>query len=200
MSALQKKAIYGSALFNTTANNQEGHSMLPELSGLWDKLEVRRREMLALIEQLTPEQIRFRLEPDRWSILQVLQHVVMGEEGMRRSEDELRNNPLREILQPGKMVQVVKEVLEKDVPVDLPDPSMAPDGKTTLDELRATWHEERRAMVAPLETVTAQNRERVMFSHLAAGPLTALQMLEIAVAHLDTHRRQIDRICKELPA
>jgi hypothetical protein len=39
-----------------------------------------------------------------------------------------------------------------------------------------------------------------MFSHAAAGPLTPLQMLEIAEAHLQTHRRQIDRICAELPA
>ncbi len=174
--------------------------MLPELSGMWDKLEDRRRDMLARIDRLSPEQVQFQLQPDRWSILQVLQHVVRGEAGMRRSEAELRINPLRDILQPGQMVQVVKEILEKDVPVDVPDPSMAPDGKVTLNDLRTTWQKERRAMAILLETVTTENRERVMFSHLAAGPMTALQMLEIAVAHLDTHRRQIDRICKELPA
>ena len=173
--------------------------MLPELSALWEKLDARHQEMLARIDELTPEQLQYRAAPDRWSILQVLQHVVMGEEGIRRSEAELRDNPLREILQPGEMYKVVKDVLEKDVPVDVPDPAMVPDGKAAAGELRTTWQKERKAIAALLETVTAENRKQVMFSHVAAGPLTALQMLEIAVAHLDTHCRQIDRIRTALP-
>ena len=78
--------------------------------------------------------------------------------------------------------------------------SMEPDGKVTVEELCAIWEKERRAVAVLLETVTAENQEQVMFSHAAAGPLTALQMLEIAEAHLETHRRQIDRIRAELPA
>ena len=156
--------------------------------------------MFDLIDELTPEQLLFKPEPDRWSILQVLQHVVLGAQGMRRSEAELRDNPLREILKPGEMVKVVMDILVKDVPVNVPDPSMEPDGKVTVEELRAFWRKERRAIAALLETVTAENQEQVMFSHAAAGPLTALQMLEIAEAHIETHRRQIDRIRAELPA
>lgn len=172
--------------------------MLPELSDLWKKLENRRRELFDVIDQLSEEQLRFRPEPDRWSILQVLQHVVRSEEGMLRSEVELRDNPLLDILKPGNLYQVVKDILEKDVPVGVPDPSLEPDGQTTVDELRATWDNERNAMGKLLETLVPDNVERVMFSHAAAGPLTALQMLEIAVAHLDNHRRQIDRICEEI--
>jgi hypothetical protein len=149
---------------------------------------------------LTPEQLLFKPEPDRWSILQVLQHVVLGAQGMRRSESELRQSPLREILKPGEMVKLVMDVLVKDVPVDVPDPSMEPDGKVTIEELRAIWRKERRALAALLETVSAEKLEQVMFSHAAAGPLTALQMLEIAEAHLGTHRRQMDRIRVELPS
>ena len=164
--------------------------MLPDLSGLWAKLETRHQEMFDLIDELTPDQLLFKPEPDRWSILQVLQHVVLGSaRGMRRTEAELQDNPLREILKPGAMVKVGMDVLVNDVPVDVPDPAMEPDGKVTVEELRAL-----------LETVTAENHEQVMFSHAAAGPLTALQMLEIAEAHLGTHRRQIDLIRAELPA
>jgi len=174
--------------------------MLPELSDLWAKIETRHQEMFDLIDELTPEQLLFKPEPDRWSILQVLQHVILGAQGMRRSEAELRDNPLREILKPGEMVKVVMDVLVNDVPVDVPDPSMEPNGEVTVEELRVIWEKERRGVAALLETVTAENHEQVMFSHAAAGPLTALQMLEIAEAHLGTHRRQIDRIRAELPA
>ena len=106
--------------------------MLPELSGLWAKIETRHQEMFDLIDELKPKQLLFKPEPDRWSMLQVLQHVVLGAQGMRRSEAEMRDNPLREILKPGEMVKLVKDVLVKDVPVDVPDPSMEPDGEVTV--------------------------------------------------------------------
>jgi hypothetical protein len=174
--------------------------MLPEFSDLWTKIETRHQEIFDLIDELTPEQLLFKPEPSHWSILQVLQHVILGAQGLRRSEAELRDNPLREILKPGEMVKVVMDVLVNDVPVDVPDPSMEPDGELTVEELRVIWEKERRGVAALLETVTAENHEQVMFSHAAAGPLTALQMLEVAEAHIETHRRQIDRIRAELPA
>ena len=82
--------------------------MLPELSGLWAKIETWHQEMFDLIDELKPKQLLFKPEPDRWSMLQVLQHVVLGAQGMRRSEAEMRDNPLREILKPGEMVKLVK--------------------------------------------------------------------------------------------
>jgi len=174
--------------------------MLKELAALWDKLEDRRQRMLAMAEFLTTEQLQFSPGPDRWSILQVLQHVVMGESGMRQSEAELRDNPLREHLQPGQMVGTVKEFLEKDLVDAVPDPSMEPDGNATLEDLRSLWQEERRAMAVLLDSVKEGNCNDVMFSHVACGPMTALQMLEIAEVHLGTHMRQIERLRKELPA
>ena len=172
--------------------------MLPELSSLWDKLEACRHEMLSLIDELQPEELLYKAAPDRWSILQILQHVVASDEGMRQTESELRNHPLRNILQPGKMFQVVKDVLEKDVPVDVPHPSLNPDGQTNLEELRSTWQNERQAMADLLASVSLEHHQRVMFSHAAAGPLTAQQMLDLALAHTNTHLRQIERILIEI--
>ena len=174
--------------------------MLKEHAVLWDKLEDQKQRMLAMVENLTTEQLQFAPGPGRWSILQVLQHVVMGEVGMRQSEAELRDNPLREKLRPGKMVGIVKEFLAKDLVDAVPDPSMEPDGNTTLEQLRSLWQEERRVMAVLLDSVKEENCDGVMFSHVACGPLTALQMLEIAEAHLGTHSRQIERLRKELSA
>jgi hypothetical protein len=70
----------------------------------------------------------------------------------------------------------------------------------SADDSWRAWKIKFRAVAALLETVTAENQEQVMFSQAAAGSLTALQMLEIDEAHLQTHRRQIDRIRAGLPA
>ena len=53
-------------------------------------------------------------------------------------------------------------------------------------------------MAALLASVSKEHNKRVMFSHAAAGPLTAQQMLDIALAHTDTHLRQIERILTEI--
>ena len=172
--------------------------MGPELSSLWGKLEAQRHEMLSLIDEMQPEELLYKAEPDRWSILQVLQHVVLSDEGMRRTESELRDHPLRDMLQPGKMFHVVKDVLEKDVPVDVPHPALNPDGQTNVEDLRSKWQNERQAMAALLESVRSENHNRIMFSHAATGPLTARQMLDIALAHTNTHLRQIKRILTEI--
>jgi hypothetical protein len=39
-------------------------------------------------------------------------------------------------------------------------------------------------MAVLLDSIKEENCDGVMFSHVACGPLTALQMLEIAEAHL----------------
>jgi hypothetical protein len=47
------------------------------------------------------------------------------------------------------------------------------------------WDQERQEMSDLLETVTAENSETVMFSHPAAGPMTAAQAMDLTLAHLD---------------
>jgi hypothetical protein len=112
--------------------------MQKELDVLWHQLEDQRQRMLAMVENLTTEQLQFLPGPGRWSILQVLQHVVMGEAGMRQSEAELRDNPLREKLRPGKMVGIVKEFLAKDLVDTVPDPSWSPTATPPLKSCAAS--------------------------------------------------------------
>jgi hypothetical protein len=91
-------------------------------------------------------------------------------------------------------------VLEKDIPVDVPDISVEPDGSMELDELIALWDLERKAMCNLLEKVTEKTVDDVMFSHPATGPLDPVRTLQLAVAHFNTHRRQIDILRSEVDA
>ena len=58
--------------------------------------------------------------------------------------------------------------------------------------------QERKMLCDLLDEVTEETVNDVMFSHPAAGPLDPLGTLKLAVAHFDTHRRQIDRLRREL--
>jgi hypothetical protein len=96
------------------------------------------------------------------------------------------------------MLDIVMDVLEKDIPVGVPDISAEPDGSMELDELIALWDRERKGLCDLLEAVTEKTVNEVMFSHPAAGPLDPVNTLQLAVAHFDTHRRQIDKLRSEI--
>jgi uncharacterized damage-inducible protein DinB len=172
--------------------------MLEDLSLLFKTLEEARTSLVDTLGELSEEQLQWKPGPDRWSILMALQHIVTGEKGMRQTYEELANHPLRDQLKTGKMADVVLDILNRDVQVEVPDPGLEPDGNTSLAELLESWSEERQAMAQLLETVTEDTRERVMFNHPAAGPMDAAKTLELAVSHLNHHRRHVDRILTEL--
>ena len=172
--------------------------MLNEIQTLLNELEDRKSKLLEDLELCSSEQLRFQPAPDRWSLLMALQHIVLGEQGIRLTEAELRHNPVRRQLKPGQMFDVVMDVLNEDIPVEVPDPSVEPDGSLEWDELVALWDRERKVLSQLLESVTAETVNDVMFSHPAAGPLDPVRTLQLAIAHFDTHRRQIDNLRSEI--
>jgi len=171
--------------------------MLAELQSRFDQLEDRRRSLVSMLGSLKNDQITRKLDQDRWSLLQVIQHIILGERGARLSERELRDNPIRGQLKPGKLIEVVRDILDRDVPVGVPDPSLEPDGKTPFPELLVQWDKERQLLADLLDTVTPETRETVMFSHPAAGPMPAQELLDLAISHFDYHQRQIERLLIE---
>ena len=174
--------------------------MLPDIQILVTELEDRKSELLEDLKSYSDNHLQFQPAPERWSMLMVLQHIVLGEQGIRLTQEELRINPVRHLLKPGDMFAVVMDVLNKDIPVEVPDAFVEPDGSMGLDELIALWDLERKALCDLLEEVTEKTVSHVMFSHPAAGPLDPVRTLQLAVAHFNTHRRQIDRLRSELSA
>ena len=174
--------------------------MLPEIQILITELEDLKSELLKDLNSYSDGQLQFQSAPDRWSMLMALQHIVLGEQGIRLTEAELRCNPVRHMLKPGNMFSVVMDVLNKDIPVEVPDPFVEPDGSMGLDELIDLWVLEREALCKLLKGVTEKSVNDVMFSHPATGPLDPVRTLKLAVAHFKTHRRQIDRLRSVLGA
>jgi hypothetical protein len=172
--------------------------MLPEIQALVTDLEDRKSELINKLTRYSDDLLRFRPKSDRWSMLMTLQHIILGEQGIRLSEAELRNNPVRQHLKPGNMLNFVIDALDKDIPVEVPDKSVEPDGSMELDDLIHMWDQERKMLCDLLEKVNEETVNDVMFSHPAAGPLDPVGTLQLAMAHFDTHRRQIDSLISEI--
>ena len=110
---------------------------MPEIQALISELENRKSELLKGLLSYSNDHLRLQPEPERWSMLKALQHIILGERAIRLTEAELRDNPVRKLLKPGNMLATVIDMLEKDIPVEVPDMSVVPDGSMKLDELIA---------------------------------------------------------------
>lgn len=173
-------------------------NMLPKLEDLMIELEDRKSALLKDLKSYSAVHLRFQPGPDRWSMQMALQHIILGEKAIRLTEAELRDNPVRQMLKPGDMFTFVIDILEKDIPVEVPHPFVEPDGSMGVDELITLWDIERKALCDLLKKVTEDTVNDVIFSHPAAGPLDPVRTLQLAIAHFDTHRRQIDKLRSEI--
>jgi hypothetical protein len=171
--------------------------MIAQMETLFGALETKKRTLLDDLKSFSADRLHFQPAPDRWSMAMAVQHLVLGERGLRLSEEELRDNPVRRQLRPGQIFDTVMEILEKDVPVVVPHPGLEPDNRVSLQTSIARWDRERRLFGELLEGIGEGTADEVRFSHPAAGPLDAVRALRLAHAHFDTHRRQIDKLISE---
>lgn len=162
--------------------------LLKELQQPYDQLENERLELIGKISRLDPWALRHKPTPERWSILEDIQHLVLAEQttalkigtaavsGAKRSE----------------MLAMVLHVLDQDVVVDVPDPDMVPDGHTDLQDLIRDWEEARQRLHRFLEACGPDDLEAPVSHHVVAGPLTVIELLGLLASHFNHHRRRIE--------
>jgi len=171
--------------------------MIAELRDLYGILESRHHTLTKELAACPDAEIRFQPGPDRWSILMVLEHIVMGERGVRLKGAEILGQQIDIDPQADASFKMVIEILDTDVPVDVPDPAIEPVGDKALPVLLSLWAAEREKLGSLLETVTTADIDKAVASHAVTGPLDPVRTLELALSHFETHHRQIQRIRAE---
>ena len=166
------------------------------ISDLRDKFERYDRTRLALLEDLASlndDQLRRKPGPSEWSILQIVQHMVLAEQGVMQylpEPEELidRKRGLRARI----FYAVVLLILRWNIRVPVPSKGMVPDGNTSLSELHQQWDENMNWFKGYLDSLRPEDLKRAVFSHPIAGPLTGPQAGTLAQYHFEAHLRQIN--------
>ena len=171
---------------------------MTKISELRDKFEMYDRTRRALLDDLAglnDDQLRKKPGPGDWSILQIVQHMVLAERDVMQylpEPEELidRKRGLRARI----FYVVVLLILRWNIQVPVPSEGMVPDGNTSLSELRQQWDENMRWFRGYLDSLGPEDLKRAVFSHPIAGPLTGPQAGKLAQYHFDAHLRQIKKV------
>ena len=170
-------------------------AVISELRETLDTYDQNRRALLADLEGLSSEQIRRKPGPDNWSLLEIVQHMVLSEREVLEYLPEPKELIDRHRGLRARLAYVlVLMVLKWHLPVPVPSDGMVPDGNTSLSELRQQWDENIGWLRDYLDSVRPADLARAVFRHPVAGPLTVTQAARIAKLHFDAHHRQIRKV------
>ena len=161
-----------------------------------DGLATSEARLLKLVEGLTPAQWSFRETPERWSIAENVEHLILFEEFIRGAVART----LEGLAEPEKKAEVgLKEPLVLGLAEarsvrftarEVVRPAGRwPDTAEMIAELRKT----RARTVAFVEETQAELREH-FFAHVAFGDLDCYQWLVLLGQHTLRHALQIEQI------
>jgi uncharacterized damage-inducible protein DinB len=159
-----------------------------------DRLQSTRERILGLVEGLDPEQWAFKPGADRWSIHQVLDHVVAVENRVvGLIQQKLQGTP-----EPDKQSQASDDLLIAGVPDrtvrrQAPE-AVQPAGQWAAGQEVVAEFAKVRARTLDFANTCTHNLRHYFQSHGAFGELDCYQWLMLIGLHAERHASQIEEV------
>ena len=136
-----------------------------------------------------------------WSILEVIEHLVLAEESVLANMDRPELLRARRTSWRSRLgYSAIVAILSSPFRVSVPSAAMKPQGKRSFDELRAAWAASHEALRRHVIAVHEGRVSGAVFAHPVSGPLTTRQAVRMLRVHLKRHERQIRGILRSLEA
>jgi uncharacterized damage-inducible protein DinB len=173
--------------------------MNASLQKLFDKIELQRTTLLHSISHLTEEQLNTRIIPGKWSVAEILSHIISAERlslmylhkkilAIDSTQDsglweEVKINLLK-ISQrmPGLKFKVPRALEEKMTQYN------------SISAMTAEWNLVRKELADFLDKIPDTKIERMIYRHARAGYLNVRHALIFFREHIIHHTPQIKRL------
>lgn len=169
--------------------------MLSDIRQTFENLEKKTEKLRQHLVSLADDALYFKAGADKWSIVEAIEHLVVAEEDMIT---QLTGGASSPALDPrdrsAKNFYIVIKVMTKDIPVDVPDESLEPHGRFSLEELLIRWNAARQKAAAFIEAISDENAGNLVYRHPFAGPLDMAETLQFIDVHFDNHLRHLETI------
>ncbi len=183
-------------LLPTTAPDATGPLSPAERTYALDLLRHTQEALRQALIGLSPAQQQFVPAPNRWSVAQNAEHIVLVETGILAKvkynlalpEDPAKRETLR-----LTDVDVIKSVRSRQAGIMAPDPFLPTGRYADVGEAMEAVDRLRQEAIAYVETETGNFRTHY-FNHFVFGTLDAYQAVLLLVSHGERHRKQIEEV------
>jgi hypothetical protein len=160
-----------------------------------EAFDAARLALLDELESLGPAVLTARPRAGKWSILEIVEHLVLAERAVFKGMPDPSRLEAAE-RGPGSHARylLVMFVLKAGIPVRAPSRRMLPQGGRSLAELRRMWDENRAWLLSVLDVLGPDGPGKAVFEHPVAGPLTVDQAARMVRVHFAGHVKQIRRL------
>jgi hypothetical protein len=174
--------------------------MLTDIKEKLESLTRKREDLLGILENRSTEDLTYKAAADKWSVVEVVEHLVIVDQDLLNQLSAEKPNPLfDDRSRSPKNFKTVIKVMERDIPVDVPDERAEPHGRFSLAELLSRWPDIQQKLHGRLAEISSENKDRLVWRHPFAGPLNIAETLHFIEVHFDNHMRHIDRILSKNP-
>ncbi|QQK74623.1 DinB family protein [Salicibibacter cibarius] len=157
-------------------------------------IEEARKEILASVENLTDEQLNCEVEEGRWTIVQVLEHLYLIEQGLAAPiiQKELAN----EDSQPARKKKPIELTVDRSVQkVEATGPFVPSNEFMPLEEMKERLAQSRATLLKVLDTVEDEAiLSQKSAKHPAFGTMDLAQWVEFIGLHERRHLQQIEEL------
>ena len=174
--------------------------MNKEFEKTFKALQLQRENLLTSIKKISPEAYSQSPSPGKWSISQILTHLLTSE---RVSLSYMKKKSLGvEKLKDSGLVEAIRlwvMIISQRIPVKYKAPNVLVQNTPEalpLDELIQQWDLVRGELVSFLTSIEEKNVRKIIYKHPIAGRLDARQAMVFFQEHIIHHTPQINRILK----
>jgi len=187
----------GTPLLTTASLLADPHMSTEERTKVLNWLEESHREFYASIDGVSVEQWNWKPAPDRWSVGETAQHIVLAEAllfSFVQKAIASPPNPVWEEQTKGKAELIERVMPDRTGKAKAPEPAV-PKQELTLDQVKDRFEKQRAPIVKfAAETQIALKEQTAVHPFPAFGALSAYQWLIIVPLHTMRHDQQIAEV------
>ncbi len=182
---------------HTTLASEDPQITAEERAKVIKLLNESSKQTLEALESLSDEQLRFKPAPEKWSVLEVAEHIMMAESllfGAVQGALAAKPNPEWEAKTKGK-TEFLEDVLAGRKGRAQAPESIVPSGKLSREELIKKFKDARaRTLKFTEETKVALKAQTLDHPFPVFGTLNAYQWLIYIPLHNIRHNKQIEEV------
>jgi hypothetical protein len=159
-----------------------------------DHLNQTRTDLINAVKGLSEAQLNFKPAPDRWSVLECVQHITLSSRGLFGFEQQTAKTPNDSAFKPTVTDdQFITMVEDRSHKAQAPEPFKPVNSPyKTLDETLKVFNTGRDSVISYVQTTKDDLR-----SHIAVLPFAKIDAYQIVLmisAHTNRHTQQLNEV------